>query len=99
MTFRSEIEKIYGWEINDKMYEGFKDIALSCGSGKLVLDNYSLFLKSQAKKSPYAFFEWWETYRPDVESEKPEEVEQVKNKKQQNNDGLDLFKGLPWREK
>jgi hypothetical protein len=98
MNYREEIEKIYGWEINDKMYQGFCDIARHCGSGKLVLDNYSLFLRSEKKKSPYSFFEWWETYRPDVEkvdSQKHDEI--VKSKKQQANDGTGLFKDLPWR--
>jgi hypothetical protein len=88
--YKAEIEKIYKWEITDRMLDVFIDLAKETGSGKTVLDEWRLFQSKNPGKSPDCFREWF------LDKRKPDPPE--KSTKQTQNDGLGLFKDLPWRE-
>lgn len=104
--YKAEIERIYGWEINESMLNIFIDLAKRVDSGALVLKEWATFQKIYKKGSPYKFLVWFdgeETKQADLGMIKTAESETITNKdkstKQIKNDGMGLFDGLPWRGK
>ena len=58
--FKKEAEKILGWEMSERQIDILIDMARATGSGKLVLENYELFIARGKEKSIDAFVIWWE---------------------------------------
>ncbi len=77
----SEVLDVNDWLLSDNQFLQFVSMAKTAGSGKLVLENWKIYLNGGG--DPADFFDWWDQYRPDKlegDSDKIQDKEEVTKK-------------------